>query len=75
MTSLASRPKIGPLLRDWRRRRRLSQLELGLRADVSSRHICFIETGRAQPSAEMVKHIAEVLDVPLRERNALLLPA
>ncbi len=75
MTSLASRPKIGPLLRDWRRRRRLSQLELGLRADVSSRHISFIETGRAQPSVEMVKHIAEVLDVPLRERNALLLAA
>jgi transcriptional regulator with XRE-family HTH domain len=62
-------------LRDWRQRRHLSQLELGLRADVSSRHISFIETGRAQPSADMVRHIAEVLDVPLRERNSLLLAA
>jgi transcriptional regulator with XRE-family HTH domain len=75
MSSLASRPEVGSLLRDWRQRRHLSQLELALRADVSSRHISFVETGRARPSADMVKHIAEVLDVPLRERNSLLLAA
>jgi transcriptional regulator with XRE-family HTH domain len=75
MSSVVSRPQIGPLLRDWRQRRHLSQMELGLRADVSSRHISFIETGRAHPSADMVRHIAEVLDVPLRERNSLLLAA
>jgi transcriptional regulator with XRE-family HTH domain len=75
MSSVVSRPQIGPLLRDWRQRRHLTQLDLALSADVSSRHISFIETGRARPSAEMVRHIAEVLDVPLRERNSLLLAA
>jgi transcriptional regulator with XRE-family HTH domain len=66
---------IGDLLRAWRRRRSLSQLELGLSADVSARHISFLETGRARPSREMVIRLAEELDVPLRERNALLLAA
>jgi transcriptional regulator with XRE-family HTH domain len=66
---------IGELLRLWRRRRNLSQLELGLSADVSARHVSFLETGRARPSREMVIRLAEKLEVPLRERNALLLAA
>src|SRR5690242_13404579 len=70
-----SRTPIGELLRSWRRRRSLSQLELALEADVSSRHVSFVETGRAKPSRAMVLHLAEHLDVPLRERNALLLAA
>jgi transcriptional regulator with XRE-family HTH domain len=65
----------GPLLRDWRQRRRLSQLQLALDADVSARHLSFIETGRARPSAEMVLRLANCLDVPLRDRNTLLLAA
>jgi transcriptional regulator with XRE-family HTH domain len=63
------------MLREWRCRRRLSQLELALEADVSSRHLSFVETGRSRPSAEMVLHLAKRLDVPLRERNDLLLAA
>ncbi|MGD3111295.1 helix-turn-helix domain-containing protein [Streptomyces sp. YGL11-2] len=66
---------VGPLLREWRDRRRISQLELALRADSSARHISFIETGRARPSQEMVLRLAEHLDVPVRERNALLIAA
>jgi len=66
---------IGELLRSWRRRRSLSQLELALEADVSSRHVSFLETGRARPSREMVLRLAEHLDIPLRERNRLLLAA
>ncbi len=70
-----TRPRVGPLLRDWRQRRRMSQMELALEAGVSTRHLSFVETGRARPSAEMVLHLAERLDVPLRERNELLLAA
>ncbi|CAM5300151.1 MULTISPECIES: helix-turn-helix domain-containing protein [Streptomyces] len=66
---------VGPLLRAWRERRRISQLDLALRADSSARHISFIETGRSRPSEEMVLRLAEQLDVPVRERNALLLAA
>ncbi|MGW1051824.1 helix-turn-helix domain-containing protein [Streptomyces sp. NPDC001118] len=66
---------VGPLLRAWRERRRVSQLELALRADSSARHISFIETGRSRPSQEMVLRLAEHLDVPVRERNSLLLAA
>ena len=66
---------VGPLLRDWRRRRRLSQLDLALEAGVSARHLSFLETGRSRPSREMVLHLAEQLDVPLRDRNQLLLAA
>jgi len=66
---------VGPLLRAWRQRRRISQLELALRADSSARHISFIETGRSRPSEEMVLRLAEHLEVPVRERNALLLAA
>src|SRR5579871_1895284 len=66
---------VGELLRDWRQRRRLSQLDLAVEAEVSTRHLSFVETGRARPSRELVLHLAEQLDVPLRERNALLLAA
>jgi transcriptional regulator with XRE-family HTH domain len=67
--------RVGTLLRDWRQRRRLSQLELALEAGVSTRHLSFVETGRSRPSADMVNHLAERLEVPLRERNQLLLAA
>ncbi|MET7682143.1 helix-turn-helix transcriptional regulator [Streptomyces sp. NPDC005423] len=66
---------VGPLLRAWRERRRVSQLELALRAGSSARHVSFVETGRARPSEEMVLRLAEHLEVPVRERNALLLAA
>jgi transcriptional regulator with XRE-family HTH domain len=75
MTATAIRPPVGSLLRDWRRRRRLSQLDLALEAGVSARHLSFVETGRSRPSADMVLHLADQLDVPLRERNHLLLAA
>jgi transcriptional regulator with XRE-family HTH domain len=65
----------GALLRQWRSVRRVSQLELALDADISTRHLSCVETGRAQPSREMVVRLAEALQVPLRERNALLLAA
>lgn len=68
-------PPIGSLLREWRQRRRLSQLELALDAEVSTRHLSCVETGRAQPSREMVLRLAERLEVPLRERNRLLTAA
>ena len=71
----ATGPGAGGLLREWRRRRRLSQLELSLEAAVSARHLSFVETGRAKPSRELLLHLAAHLDVPLRERNALLLAA
>jgi transcriptional regulator with XRE-family HTH domain len=66
---------VGELLREWRERRRLSQLELALDAEISTRHLSFVETGRSRPSREMVLHLAEQLDLPLRERNRLLLAA
>ena len=66
---------VGVLLQHWRQARRMSQLALAVEAEVSSRHISFIETGRARPSREMVLHLAGALEVPLRERNALLLAA
>src|SRR5437660_4353022 len=66
---------VGKLIRHWRTRRQLSQLELAGEAGVSSRHVSFIETGRAQPSREMVLMLARVLDVPLRDRNDLLMAA
>jgi transcriptional regulator with XRE-family HTH domain len=75
MTEVADRPRIGTLLRDWRQRRRMSQLDLALEAGVSARHVSFVETGRSRPSAEMVVQLAEHLEVPLRDRNALLLAA
>jgi transcriptional regulator with XRE-family HTH domain len=66
---------VGPLLRRWRESRHLSQLELALEAGVSARHVSFLETGRAEPSREMLLTLSNVLDVPLRERNFLLLAA
>jgi transcriptional regulator with XRE-family HTH domain len=69
------RRPVGDLLRDWRQRRRLSQLALALEADISARHVSFVETGRSLPSREMLLHLAERLDVPLRDRNALLVAA
>jgi transcriptional regulator with XRE-family HTH domain len=75
MASATATARVGPLLREWRRRRRLSQLDLALDAGVSARHLSFVETGRSRPSAEMVLHLAEQLEVPLRDRNQLLLAA
>ncbi len=66
---------VGPMLRDWRLRRRMSQLELASAAGISARHLSFVETGRSRPSREMVLLLAEHLEVPLRERNPLLLAA
>src|SRR5258707_1903249 len=66
---------IGDLLRDWRRRRRLSQLDLACEAEISTRHLSFLETGRSVPSREMVLHLAEQLEVPKRDRNVLLVAA
>jgi transcriptional regulator with XRE-family HTH domain len=66
---------IGGQLRDWRLRRRLSQLALACEADISARHLSFVETGRSLPSREMVLRLAERLEVPLRERNPLLVAA
>src|ERR687896_2145801 len=68
-------PTLGSLLREWRQRRHMSQLALALKADISQRHVSFVESGRAQPSREMVLHLAEQLDLPLRDRNQLLLAA
>lgn len=75
VTTLQVRPAVGELLRDWRQRRRLSQLDLASDAGVSTRHLSFVETGRSHPSRELLLHLAEQLDVPLRERNDLLLAA
>ncbi|MDR5856655.1 helix-turn-helix transcriptional regulator [Caballeronia sp. LZ062] len=66
---------VGTLLREWRQRRRMSQLDLACIADVSTRHLSFIESGRSVPSRDMLIRLAEQLDVPLRERNALFLAA
>ena len=71
-----SRPvHVGEHLREWRQRRHLSQLDLAVDAEISARHLSFVETGRATPSREMVLKLAERLDVPLRERNVLLVAA
>ena len=70
----ATRP-VGDLLREWRQRRRMSQLDFAVEAEISSKHLSFLETGRSQPSREMVLHLAELLEVPLRERNSLLIAA
>ncbi len=75
MSPLVAPAGVGPLLRDWRQRRRMSQLDLSNSAAVSARHLSFVETGRSRPSRELVLHLAEHLDVPLRERNSLLMAA
>jgi transcriptional regulator with XRE-family HTH domain len=66
---------VGHLLREWRHRRRLSQLDLACEAGVSTRHLSFVETGRSVPSRDMLLHLAEQLEVPMRERNVLLVAA
>src|SRR5256885_11430822 len=66
---------VGSLIREWRQRRRLSQLDLACEADISTRPLSYVENGRASPSREMLMHLAEHLDVPLRERNTLLAAA
>ena len=72
--AIAAQP-VGDLLREWRQRRRMSQLDLAHEAEISTRHLSFVETGRASPSREMVLRLAERLEVPLRERNVLLVAA
>jgi transcriptional regulator with XRE-family HTH domain len=74
-TSVEGTRAVGDLFREWRRRRGVSQLGLALKADISARHLSFVETGRSQPSREMVLRLAEQLEVPLRQRNDLLLAA
>jgi transcriptional regulator with XRE-family HTH domain len=64
---------VGQLLREWRQRRRLSQLDLAIEADISARHLSFVETGRSRPTSDMIMRLSEHLGVPLRDRNALLL--
>ena len=66
---------VGNLLRTWRQRRRLSQLALACDAEISQRHLSFLESGRAAPSRDMILHLAEQLDIPLRDRNLLLVAA
>jgi transcriptional regulator with XRE-family HTH domain len=75
MVATMTQPAVGELLRDWRHRRRLSQLELSIKADISTRHLSFLETGRSAPSRDMVLQLADQLDLSLRERNRLLLAA
>jgi transcriptional regulator with XRE-family HTH domain len=76
VTTLRNAPRpVGELLRRWREHRRLSQLELSIQADISTRHLSFVETGRSVPSRDMVLHLADELELPLRERNHLLLAA
>jgi transcriptional regulator with XRE-family HTH domain len=73
--AMAGSQAVGDLLREWRQRRRMSQLDLAGEADISTKHLSFLETGRAQPSREMVLNLAEQLEVPLRERNRMLVAA
>jgi transcriptional regulator with XRE-family HTH domain len=75
MQTTIHEPNVGKLIREWRTRRHLSQMALASDAAVSTRYLSFIETGRARPSREMVLHLAEQLQVPLRERNGLLIAA
>src|ERR671917_1575255 len=75
MTEASSYEGVGPLLREWRGRRRLSQLELALDAGISARHLSFVETGRSKPGREMLLRVLEQLKVPFREQNRLLLAA
>ncbi len=75
MATATSEQQLGPLLRQWRERRRLSQLELALEAGVSARHLSFVETGRSKPGRDMLLRVLGKLDVPFREQNGLLLAA
>src|SRR5262245_19719572 len=71
----APQPSIGELVRSWRQRRHLSQLDLAGSAEISQRHLSFVESGRAMPSREMVLRIARYLHIPQREQNSLLVAA
>jgi transcriptional regulator with XRE-family HTH domain len=73
MATVSSQPSIGPVLREWRQRRRLSQLDLALDAGISTRHLSFVETGRSKPGRDMLLRILGQLDMPFREQNRLLL--
>jgi len=75
MMTISDAPSVGDLLRTWRQRRRLSQLDLACEANISTRHLSFLETGRSRPSREMILHLAERLELPLRERNMMLVAA
>jgi transcriptional regulator with XRE-family HTH domain len=75
MATAGSHVEVGPLLREWRERRRLTQLDLGLEAGISARHLSFVETGRSKPGREMLLKVAERLEIPFRDRNQLLLAA
>jgi transcriptional regulator with XRE-family HTH domain len=74
-SSRASAPTFGALLREWRTLRRMSQLELSLQSGVSARHLSYVETGKSQPSRDMVERLADTLSMPLRERNTMLIAA
>lgn len=74
-TNALSYPAIGELLRTWRQRRHLSQLQLACDANISTRHMSFLESGRSRPSREMLLHLTERLEVPLRDRNTMLMAA
>src|SRR5688572_27769877 len=75
MSTVSSQPSVGPLVREWRERRHLSQLELALDAGISARHLSFVETGRSKPGREMLLRVLEQLRVPFRDQNQLLLAA
>jgi transcriptional regulator with XRE-family HTH domain len=75
MATVSSSSQVGQLLREWRKRRGLSQLELALDAGISARHLSFVETGRSKPGREMLIRVTEQLEVPFRQRNQLLLAA
>jgi DNA-binding XRE family transcriptional regulator len=75
MAAVQSQPEVGSLLRQWRERRRVTQLELALEAGISARHLSFVETGRSKPGREMLLQVLEQLKVPFREQNRLLLAA
>lgn len=70
MTTVTEAPPVGGLLRGWRERRRLSQLELASRTAISARHLSFVETGRSKPTSAMILRLAQQLDVPLREQTS-----
>lgn len=75
MTTIPSQAEVGSLLREWRERRHLTQLDLALDAGISARHLSFVETGRSRPGREMLLRVLAQLEVPFRERNRLLLAA
>ena len=75
LSTETSAQTLGSLLREWRRRRRMSQLDLACDAEISTKHLSFLETGRSRPSRTMLLHLAECLDIPLRDRNVMLTAA